>query len=86
VELGSQGQEEEGEIVKRRALRRRYGRAGRRPGVSVTKVYPFGRGRGVGTRVVLEDGWTMTFVGPVAKGVAIRQAEHHRSRGTRSER
>lgn len=69
----------------RRRLHHRYGRAARRPGVIVTKVNLFGRGRGIGTRVRLKDGWTMTFVGPVSKGKAIKQAEWHRGRGERSE-
>jgi hypothetical protein len=53
--------------------------------VKITKVYPFGKGHGVGTKVVLEDGWTMTFVGAVPKGEALRQAQAHRERGERSE-
>jgi hypothetical protein len=67
-------------------LRRRYGRASRKlpPGVRVSKVH-FAGGRGIGTRVVLEDGWAMTFIGPMAKGEALRQAEAHRARGERSE-
>ena len=74
-------------MSRRTSLSRRYGRAKRLPlGVSVTKVYPFGPGRGVGTRVVLADGWTMTFVGPVGKHEAVKQAEMHRARGERSER
>jgi hypothetical protein len=65
------------------ALRRRYGRSSK---ASVTKVH-FERGRkGIGTRVVLEDGWTMTFVGPVGKHEAMKQARWHRDRGERSER
>jgi hypothetical protein len=72
--------------MSRHILRRRYGRSRRAlPGVSVTKVYPFGKGRGVGMRVVLEDGWTMTFIGPSSKGEALRQAQAHRARGERSE-
>ena len=70
-------------------LRRRYGRSRRlQPGVSVTKVRfkgPDGGFRGVGTRVVLEDGWTTTFMGAVPKGEALRQAQKHRERGERSE-
>jgi hypothetical protein len=65
-------------------LRRRYGHATRRTGVRVEKVHPF-RGNAVATRVTLEDGWRMTFIGPMSKSKAIRQAEWHRSRGERSE-
>lgn len=68
-----------------RALRRRYGRGRLPSGVKVTKVYPFGQGHGIGTRVVLEDGWQITFLGPVAKGRAVEQAKMHRARGERSE-
>jgi len=75
--------------LKGHALRHRYGRASRKlpSGVSVKKVQ-LHSGRmilGIGTRVVLEDGWTMTFIGPMAKGEALRQAEAHRARGERSE-
>ena len=68
-----------------RALRRRYGRARTPPGITVTKVHLFG-GRGIGTRVVLEDGFTITFVGPARPKAAIDQARKHRARGEESEK
>ena len=46
---------------------------------------PSGRFHGVGTRVRFADGWTMTFMGPVTKGQAVKQATWHRSRGEASE-
>ncbi len=60
----------------------------KRPLGLVTKVrfHRGGRFHGIGTRVVLPDGYTCTFMGPVAKGAAIEEAELHRSRGKPSER
>lgn len=67
-------------------LRRRYGHTAR-SGAVVTKVRfeRNGRFHGVGTRVVLPGGWTMTFIGPMTKSEAVRQAEWHRARGEKSE-
>jgi hypothetical protein len=41
--------------------------------------------RGIGARVTLPCGWTMTFMGPAGKRVLIRLAEWHKARGTKSE-
>jgi hypothetical protein len=59
------------------------------PKATVSKVRfqtPSGRFAGIGTRVVLEDGYTATFVGPPAsKARAIQNAEYQRSKGLPSE-
>ena len=54
---------------------------------TVEKIRFSGEGgfHGVGTRVTFADGWTMTFMGPVSKTEAIKQAAWHRSRGMSSE-
>jgi hypothetical protein len=55
-------------------------------GRAIVKKVQFAHGRkGIGTRVVLEDGWTMTFIGPMSKAQAIKEAEWHKSRGEKSE-
>lgn len=66
------------------SLRKRYARARTPPGITVTKVHLFG-GRGVGTKVILEDGYTITFVGPSPIKPAIDQARRHRAQGYKSE-
>jgi hypothetical protein len=58
------------------------------PKATVSKVRfqtPSGRFAGIGTRVVLEDGYTATFVGPISKARAIQSTEYQRSRGLPSE-
>jgi hypothetical protein len=41
--------------------------------------------RGRFTRITLDDGYQLTFVGPCSKREAVRQARQHQAKGTPSE-
>lgn len=55
------------------------------PSLSACKKEHLSTAHGVVTRITLPDGFRMTFLGPMGKREAIRQAVYHRAKGHPSE-